>query len=793
MKIKKIQTFCILLSTLLIWGGVSSGSIDDSDLSPTVSTSHSVVINELSYNPSAASDSIAEFIEVYNDGSSAVDMSGWWIGDDDGTGTTLPGSTSLAAGEYLVVVANGGDPFWDSYKLISGCTLLDGSVSMGNSGDVVFLNDTTTNIETVSYVPSPEWGGNLVNGGGKSLERVYPGMASTNTSNWGASIADFGTPCEQNSIHYSIETVPTLISHSHRPWTPTADSDITFEVTAIDYQAIKTVSVDVSSDNFASNTTLTLADDNSDDTYEASFTVGSVDTSYTYSVKVEDSAGQIVKEWNNLMNFTVADVYPFISGFSPSGGGTEFVTLSFDGRGSASSYDLSGLDIVVGGEYLGSLGTYDSVYRFPSGSSIQHSETIILTENGTEFETDFGFAADFEFNGTSSAIDMIAVEFGGTLDRFGIHNGADELLLVDSGSVLDAVIYTDYSTPIFRGDTGLSVANLPSASSQYAIASRDNDDPLNDFLTVYFPYARPNNILNNSQVAPNLEVTLDIFDRDGLTNVLTSWDGAANVTLTSPYKTNVPSALGSHTLKIFANDTKDYYSLLTYVYTVSDAPVFTLLSPSNNAVIPASATVSVSIADSDGVGSVDYNWDGAANTSMTVEQDNTYDITGPSVDGAHTLNVYSADINDAESSASFTFTVDGTKPVLTLNSPTNNTSVDEGTVVDLDVTDTNLASVSISVNDAASTALASPYDYTLSTAGSIQLEITAVDDAGNSATLLLKYIVIADEPTTTPTTPTTPTTTSTSDESDSPGFIAIYVFLTLFSVVQIVRFSRFKR
>ena len=165
---------------------------------------------------------------------------------------------------------------------------------------------------------------------------------------------------------------------------------------------------------------------------------------------------------------------------------------------------------------------------------------------------------------------------------------------------------------------------------------------------------------------------------------------------------------------------------------------------------------------------------------MTVELDNTYDITGPSTDGAHTLNVYSTDINEAGSMAVFTFTVDGTDPVITLTSPTNNTSVDVGTVVDLVVSDTNLATVSISVDGGASTAFASPYDYTLSVAGSIQLEITAVDAAGNSVSLVLVYTVVEVE-TSSPT---------TSEETTAPGFTMIYALMAGLLAIPVIRSNK---
>jgi hypothetical protein len=207
-----------------------------------------------------------------------------------------------------------------------------------------------------------------------------------------------------------------------------------------------------------------------------------------------------------------------------------------------------------------------------------------------------------------------------------------------------------------------------------------------------------------------------------------------------------------------------------------------------------------------------YNWNGGSNTTTAGA---TTSATVPTAFGAHTLNLYANDSLGFEVDLSYVFIVDdGANPVITLNSPTNNTEQIVGTVVDLDVADTTLATVTISVNDQTATDFPSPYDYTLSTIGSIKLKIVATDVAGNSATLLLQYTVIADvadtpttttttttPTTTTTTTPTTttPTTSSTPDDTDDgddgflPGFTAIYALIAIMSLIQIVKFKRSRR
>src|SRR5262249_26119109 len=62
-----------------------------------------VVINELMYKPISGLDD-DQYVELYNQGGSAVDLSGWRF--TKGVDLTFPPSASLAAGGYLVVARN---------------------------------------------------------------------------------------------------------------------------------------------------------------------------------------------------------------------------------------------------------------------------------------------------------------------------------------------------------------------------------------------------------------------------------------------------------------------------------------------------------------------------------------------------------------------------------------------------------------------------------------------------------------------------------------------------------------
>src|SRR4051812_12573746 len=82
-----IRSFLLLLATLLF----SSSAWGD------------VVVSEIMYHPQSE-NSAQEFLEFYNPGPSAVDLSGWQI--TSGVAFAFPAGSTIGAGGYLVVTAN---------------------------------------------------------------------------------------------------------------------------------------------------------------------------------------------------------------------------------------------------------------------------------------------------------------------------------------------------------------------------------------------------------------------------------------------------------------------------------------------------------------------------------------------------------------------------------------------------------------------------------------------------------------------------------------------------------------
>lgn len=109
-----------------------------------------VVFSEVFYD-TPGTDSVEEWIELYNNSSQTVDISGWKITDNNGSGATytIPQGKSIPAGGYYTIAANS----TGFYNLYSYNANLYGSIpSLNNTGDALILKDASNNVkDTVAW------------------------------------------------------------------------------------------------------------------------------------------------------------------------------------------------------------------------------------------------------------------------------------------------------------------------------------------------------------------------------------------------------------------------------------------------------------------------------------------------------------------------------------------------------------------------------------------------------------------------------------------------------------------
>ena len=127
---------------------------------PEITAAPPVVINELQADPAdgLAGDANGdgtrdggddEFVEIVNNGSTQLDMSGWTLSDAVGVRHIFPSGTLVDAG-CAIVVFGGGSPT-GAFGGAVVQTASAGFLGLNNGGDTVTLNDTTTDVATYTY------------------------------------------------------------------------------------------------------------------------------------------------------------------------------------------------------------------------------------------------------------------------------------------------------------------------------------------------------------------------------------------------------------------------------------------------------------------------------------------------------------------------------------------------------------------------------------------------------------------------------------------------------------------
>lgn len=153
-----------------------------------------VAINEIMYDLDGSDDG-REWIEIFNNGDTTIDISGWKLHENETNHglTVAQGMFSISANGYAIITDKP-DKFLIDNPSYSGI-LFDSTFSLNNSGESLILKDGTLSItDEVNY--SSSWG---ANGNGRTLQRENNGTL------WGSGIP---TPGELNNISPE-ESIPT--------------------------------------------------------------------------------------------------------------------------------------------------------------------------------------------------------------------------------------------------------------------------------------------------------------------------------------------------------------------------------------------------------------------------------------------------------------------------------------------------------------------------------------------------------------------------------------------------------
>ena len=160
-----------------------------------VERTEDLVINELFYNP--PEDRPGEFVELYNRGAEAIDLSGFRF--RKGIDYTFEPGASIAAGAYLVIAEDPG-LVRERYGIENVIGPYEGQLADG--GENVELVDAWRNpVDRVRYYDGGRWS-IWADGRGSSLELIDPRQDNSVASAWEAS--DESSKAEWEELSYSV-------------------------------------------------------------------------------------------------------------------------------------------------------------------------------------------------------------------------------------------------------------------------------------------------------------------------------------------------------------------------------------------------------------------------------------------------------------------------------------------------------------------------------------------------------------------------------------------------------------
>lgn len=190
------------------WGGYSANqriiSVLPENISditayfiPDTGKPANIVINEINYNSSASFNS-EDWVELYNNSDSAVDLSGWIFKDEDDTHNfVIPDETELPVEGYMVLCR---DSILFS-NMYPECENFIGNLYFGFDGNGELLrlyNNNLGFVDSVRYDDESPWVAEP-DGNGPTLSLVNPDLDNYDAQNWKASF-QFGTPGRVNDV-----------------------------------------------------------------------------------------------------------------------------------------------------------------------------------------------------------------------------------------------------------------------------------------------------------------------------------------------------------------------------------------------------------------------------------------------------------------------------------------------------------------------------------------------------------------------------------------------------------------
>jgi phosphatidylserine/phosphatidylglycerophosphate/cardiolipin synthase-like enzyme len=386
-----------------------------------------IVINEIMYDPSG-SDTLNEWVELFNNGSTSINMTNWVITDGEGGDDFFFSEIIVPPGDYVVIYTGAGTNETDFSDDVAHLYMNRTSVFLENSGDDVILKNAT--VDPVDYVAFDfgiyvdacpvelNWDDmNVwVDTEGNSISLHPNGIDRDSGLDWEESDPTPGKP----NAH--LNDLPPVISEvMHSPQNPLTSETVTISVNVTDDYALFSVLLNYSVDGlWVPPQTMTYDGSN----YSLILPAHAEGTKISYHIIANDDAQQI--SLSDSFSFAHSDL-PLdivINEFLPSPLSDWNGDFDYDSNDEwIELYNFGGSVVNIGGWVIddipGFSGSSDP-YTIPMGNYIEPGGFLVFFGNET----------------------------GVVLNDFG---GDNVTLLNENGAVIDTYHFSDTSDDTAQG------------------------------------------------------------------------------------------------------------------------------------------------------------------------------------------------------------------------------------------------------------------------------------------------------------------------------------------------------
>lgn len=396
-----------------------------------------VLISEFTYDAKKPFKS-DDWVEICNYGATAVDISGWQLGDDKydegGTLYTVPDGTTLEPNACVVFYSDAA--FTDIYPEV-GNILGPTGIGFGKGEDAVVLLNADGEVEHKIEYATIDEGGEWPNGSAYSNVLVFPYADYNNTwQTWNVSEAQGGSPGTKNA-----ETSGLYVSkHSRNPNAPTSVTAPEIHIWAYDADAadkqVQSAKIfySTSENGTYEPVNMTLSEGNE---WVCSLPVMAEGTTVFYYALVEGADGTTLRKYWNAFRAPYMYVVtndPVYSGIVINEIMYQCLDTAYtNSKGNCKNYEYVELfnrtDEDIDVSYW-RFETEDDKYRLPKDTILGPKEFLLITDRQAAIEAVYSLpqgAVIYEFD-------------------FGLSNDSDTIYLQNAnGQEVDSVTYKSTS------------------------------------------------------------------------------------------------------------------------------------------------------------------------------------------------------------------------------------------------------------------------------------------------------------------------------------------------------------